>query len=178
MINRNKIINAAVPVFAQKGRHGARMEDIASYGRINKAMIYYIYHSKDELYFEVIKHVFEKLIESFITVADSQVQNDGDYFWNSSEDISSRVSFFTGNRDYMKIFIDTLSNGTDESVRAFRYIKETYKDKNITDLMKKLLVKVESGRIPGENNTDKIMACIFVMLITDYLPGYLLELWS
>ena len=60
MKSRDRIINAAIPVFASKGSHGAHMEEIANTAHINKAMIYYIFHSKDDLYFEVLKHILNQ----------------------------------------------------------------------------------------------------------------------
>ena len=65
MKSRDKILQAAIPVFAGKGRHGAHMEEIAAHARINKAMIYYIFHSKDELYFEVLKHILTQAWHAF-----------------------------------------------------------------------------------------------------------------
>ncbi|MCK4966429.1 helix-turn-helix transcriptional regulator, partial [bacterium] len=37
---KEKIIQAAVEVFAEKGKHGARMEEIAGRAGVNKSMLY------------------------------------------------------------------------------------------------------------------------------------------
>jgi TetR/AcrR family transcriptional regulator len=56
-----KIINAATEIFLQKGKDGARMQEIADKAGINKALLHYYFRSKDRLY----DRVFETLVESF-----------------------------------------------------------------------------------------------------------------
>lgn len=56
-----KIFNAATDIFLQKGRHGARMQEIADRAGINKAMLHYYFRSKDKLY----AHVFSTVMSRF-----------------------------------------------------------------------------------------------------------------
>ena len=53
-----KILDAARHEFAERGLDGARVDRIAERAGVNKAMIYYHFKSKDELYFEVIRTFF------------------------------------------------------------------------------------------------------------------------
>jgi TetR/AcrR family transcriptional regulator len=57
MGSKEKILEAAIEVFAEKGRFGARMEGIASRAGVNKAMLYYYYTSRDNLYREVLRSI-------------------------------------------------------------------------------------------------------------------------
>ena len=59
---KHKILSAAVHVFAAKGKAGARIQEIADLAEVNKAMIYYYYASKDNLYKQVIDLV---VVETF-----------------------------------------------------------------------------------------------------------------
>jgi AcrR family transcriptional regulator len=52
---------AARAEFAQYGRAGARVDRIAQRADVNKAMIYYHFHSKDNLYAEVIRDHFAEI---------------------------------------------------------------------------------------------------------------------
>ncbi len=52
-----KIINAALDEFAELGYAGARVDSIAERGRINKAMIYYYYKSKEKLYERILTDI-------------------------------------------------------------------------------------------------------------------------
>jgi TetR/AcrR family transcriptional regulator len=56
-----KIINAATEIFLQKGKDGARMQEIADRAGINKALLHYYFRSKDRLY----EKVFETIVDSF-----------------------------------------------------------------------------------------------------------------
>lgn len=56
--SRDKIIAAALGEFAEHGRAGARVDRIAAAAGVNKAMIYYHFKSKDELYIQVLRSFF------------------------------------------------------------------------------------------------------------------------
>jgi len=65
---RDRILAAATTEFARLGKAGARVDAIAHRAEVNKAMIYYHFQSKDNLYGEVIKQYFrfvrDKLVRS------------------------------------------------------------------------------------------------------------------
>ena len=48
--NRQKILSTAIHEFAEHGKAGARVDRIAERAGVNKAMIYYHFNSKDNLY--------------------------------------------------------------------------------------------------------------------------------
>lgn len=52
---RDRILGRALEEFAEHGIEGARVDRIARNARINKAMIYYYFNSKENLYAEVLK---------------------------------------------------------------------------------------------------------------------------
>lgn len=64
MSSREKIIAAAIEVFAEKGKHGARMEEIAHRAKINKAMLYYFYNTKENIYRAVLAHILQGIQDS------------------------------------------------------------------------------------------------------------------
>lgn len=47
---RARILDAAILIFSEKGLAGARTEEIAAAAQINKAMLYYYFKSKQQLY--------------------------------------------------------------------------------------------------------------------------------
>lgn len=55
------ILAAAVQVFARKGFDGARTDEIAAKAGVNKAMIYYYFKSKENLYTVIVETLFEKI---------------------------------------------------------------------------------------------------------------------
>ena len=56
---RARILDAALRQFSQNGLAGARTEQIAEDAGVNKALLYYYFRSKDELYAAVIEMAVE-----------------------------------------------------------------------------------------------------------------------
>jgi len=56
-----RILAAAEKAFAEKGLAGARTDEIARSARVNKALLYYYFKSKEELYAAVVSSLFEAL---------------------------------------------------------------------------------------------------------------------
>lgn len=51
---RSAILDAAGPIFAESGLAGARTEAIAAAAGVNKALLYYYFQSKEDLYYAVL----------------------------------------------------------------------------------------------------------------------------
>jgi len=60
--SRTKILDAALEEFAVKGLAGARVDKIAQNAKINKAMIYYHFSSKEKLYEKVIEREITEVV--------------------------------------------------------------------------------------------------------------------
>ncbi|UCG60504.1 MAG: TetR/AcrR family transcriptional regulator [Candidatus Zixiibacteriota bacterium] len=54
---RDKIVRAAIREFSENGLAGARVDQIALEAGVNKAMIYYHFSSKKNLYYQIIKEL-------------------------------------------------------------------------------------------------------------------------
>jgi len=65
---KEKIVHAAKLVFIRKGMDGARMQEIADEAGINKALLHYYFHSKQELFNEVFYGILSNLIPGLITI--------------------------------------------------------------------------------------------------------------
>ena len=59
--SRNAIMAGALVEFAEQGLAGARMDAIAAAAGVNKALLYYYFRSKDELYAAVLDEFFRRL---------------------------------------------------------------------------------------------------------------------
>ena len=60
-----RIFEAAIKIFARKGKGGARMQEIADAAEINKAMLHYYFRSKDKLYEAVFEFALHRFLASF-----------------------------------------------------------------------------------------------------------------
>jgi TetR/AcrR family transcriptional regulator len=59
---KEKILEAGLKEFSSGGYAGARMERIAALAKVNKALLFYYFSSKENLYREVLKHAIRKVI--------------------------------------------------------------------------------------------------------------------
>jgi AcrR family transcriptional regulator len=65
---KEKIIQAAQQVFIRKGMDGARMQEIADEAGINKALLHYYFHTKEQLFNEVFYGILSQLIPGLIAI--------------------------------------------------------------------------------------------------------------
>jgi len=63
-----KILQAAHLVFIRKGMDGARMQEIADEAGINKALLHYYFHSKDQLFNEVFYGILSQMIPGLMKI--------------------------------------------------------------------------------------------------------------
>lgn len=99
--SKERIVKAAIEEFSKNGFYGARVESIAEKARINKAMIFYYFSSKEHLYKKVItfiaKHINENIMNSGI--ADGNLTPE-DYIEKFPE---IYLRFFHKNPDYLRV---------------------------------------------------------------------------
>ena len=60
--SRERLFAAAATEFAARGFAGANVDRIAAAARLNKAMIYYHFHSKAALYREILRDMFQAVL--------------------------------------------------------------------------------------------------------------------
>jgi TetR/AcrR family transcriptional regulator len=74
-----KILEAATTIFLEKGKDGARMEEIAKEAEINQALLHYYFRSKDRLYKEVFNREVKNVLVDLFSSLDLQ-KNMHDFF--------------------------------------------------------------------------------------------------
>ncbi|MFN7963387.1 MAG: TetR family transcriptional regulator [Thermoanaerobaculia bacterium] len=110
-----RIFEAALTVFAKKGKDGARMQEIADLAGINKAMLHYYFRSKDRLYAQVFAYVFRRFGQVFSEAIDRSSTRS---FAEALRDfISGYGQLVATNRDVMRLFVNELLAGG-ETARA------------------------------------------------------------
>ncbi|GBE26608.1 putative HTH-type transcriptional regulator YttP [bacterium BMS3Bbin03] len=87
-----KIVQAAARIFLQKGKEGARMQEIADQAGINKALLHYYFRSKDKLFLEVFKNQMEIFFDGLINALEEtdQIEIGLRYFIDTYIDIVSK----------------------------------------------------------------------------------------
>ncbi len=79
--SRERILDAAVTIFAQNGFEGARTRDIAALAKVNISTLHYHFQSKDNIYGCVIKKIYDLSDEHIMPIMIEQnkiIQNSSD----------------------------------------------------------------------------------------------------
>lgn len=164
-----KIIQAATEVFLEKGKDGARMQEIAQRAGINKALLHYYFRSKDKLYEKVFREkVFNFLDELFSSVP-------------KTDDIKTVLKQFTAN------YLDLISTHPElvrfilwEIKQGGQYMGDALKD--ITDkhgfskfpFLDKVQNAIQSGTIRSVDPLHLIISVIG-MCVYPFIAQPLLE---
>ncbi len=70
-LSRRAILESAAAEFANEGIAGARIDAIASAAGVNKALLYYYFQDKENLYGAALEHTFRGLLEELVRVLDT-----------------------------------------------------------------------------------------------------------
>ena len=174
MTSKERIFSAAVQVFARKGRHGAKMEEIASVARINKAMIYYLFTSKDNLYLEVIKLILDEMnIQLFKSISDDLNQGlSPDKLLMMS--IGHQFDAFSVNPDHTKILLEAMSLHAEELGIAVKTQKNDVYSKPRKYLEKIITDGISQGLFRNID-PEQLMGSIFGMNLIFFMTKSLAE---
>lgn len=112
-----KIIRAATEVFLEKGKDGARMQEIAARANINKAMLHYYFRSKDKLY----EKVFKERIYNFFNELFNSVPETDDVRTLLRQFISNYIDLLASRPELIRFVMWELKQGTE-------YVGETLRE--------------------------------------------------
>lgn len=111
---KTKILAAARQVFVSKGRDGARMQEIADFAGVNKALLHYYFTSKENLYLEVVIGVFGQLLgklEEIFSTSDS-FEEQIKFF------VNAHVDYLAQNRDILKLVVAEMLRDDSSIIRG------------------------------------------------------------
>lgn len=104
---REKILQTSLQEFAEKGYDGSRIDYIAKSAGVNKALIYYHFKSKEELYTAVINDLFEKAASVSITPTGTSVRD------NLLQVMEHFIDFLHENPFFVKIMDQCVAHSRD-----------------------------------------------------------------
>ncbi len=111
---KEKIILAAQQVFIRKGMDGARMQEIADEAGINKALLHYYFHSKEQLFKEVFYGILSQLIPGLIAIFKG-----GDPFLVKIEAIVNQYDTYMFGHPFLPQFVIREINRDPEQLSGF-----------------------------------------------------------
>lgn len=150
---KNRILNAAIKIFAEKSFEGSRVEDISKTANVPKSLIYYHFKSKDDILSFLISN-FLKQYQELMQIAKNDTHVD------KANNIESKLTkhysdFAIKNADLIRImFIESLKKNNENPV-IFKVVKtmienesENIKDNENYDINERLVAEFFTGLIP------------------------------
>jgi len=155
-----QIFDAALQVFARKGRAGARMQEIADAADINKAMLHYYFRNKETLYGEVFTFTMRRFMASF----GASLKEAPTFAETLRVFIEGYVEFVRTNQDAMRLMVnENLAGGTHLGEHLQRLKASDEAPPQI--LIDKIEDAAASGEIrpvdPDQTVVSVISTCIF-----------------
>jgi TetR/AcrR family transcriptional regulator len=145
MDSKTRIIDAAIEIFAKKGKHGTTMDEIAKGAKINKAMLYYYFSTKENLFHEVLKVILKSICTEINKNINAIKENSKAAKFDPVKtiEIIVRIHMDTYNksREYTKIFLEALADDAEDLVNVTEVVR---KEMDI-DLTKELLDVLKEG---------------------------------
>ncbi|MBN1154005.1 TetR/AcrR family transcriptional regulator [candidate division KSB1 bacterium] len=121
MDTRERILNSAKLVFSQRGREGARMQEIADLAGVNKAMLFYYFTSKDKLYEDVLRNIMTHLFMNINNVTTSAVKPES----KIEKIVETYVDLMNKNPYIPGIIIAEVASGADTLKKLLAELKDS-----------------------------------------------------
>ncbi|OAA30149.1 TetR family transcriptional regulator [Kosmotoga arenicorallina S304] len=134
---KERILLAARKAFAEKGHDGVSMSEIASIAGVKKALIYYYFPSKEDLYYDVWRYSLDELEEHLF----KEVDTESVYLKKIKRLLKAYVDFVTNKRDTIKIIQREKGNLAREDLEMWKKARERY-----NELRSKISRLIESGK--------------------------------
>jgi TetR/AcrR family transcriptional regulator len=166
MNSKVRILEAAMELFAEKGKHGTRMEEVAARAGINKAMVYYYYTSKDYLYKEVLKSILQSVYSSIYCTLE-KIPQDHNPISKVKNFLTAHFEAFSNQKIYTKIILDVHANEPEEFKNVFEAVTKKW-EKNIPQEMLKIFEQGMAQKIFRDINYKHVMISIFGMNLIYY----------
>ncbi len=117
--SRDRIVQAAIDVFAEKGLHGARMDEIGVRAKVNKAMVYYYFSSRQNLYEEVLVTILGEVFGAIGKTLDRAAESRLDPVEKLRAVVGAHFDAFARNPRYARILVEAIASDPDVPRRAF-----------------------------------------------------------
>ncbi|MBN2638693.1 MAG: TetR/AcrR family transcriptional regulator [Bacteroidales bacterium] len=168
-ITEQQILEAAQEIFIEKGKDGARMQEIADRAGINKALLHYYFRSKDKLFMNIFKKVMHGLLKQVDQFMDCE-----DIFGFIEKVVPSYISVLEKN-PYLPSFILNEVNRNHEGILNIIQTSDLDKSK-----LKKILENnIAMGKIIPitleQLIVDILSLCIFPIAAKPIILGYLFQ---
>ncbi len=159
-----KIIRAATDIFLQKGKDGARMQEIARQAGINQALLHYYFRSKEKLY----RQVFVSEVREFMEAIFHSMVDKDDIAEFVRSFIYRYIDQLAQNPQVIRFILWEIERGGSLFAEVFREIITQNPGKSPSFFIRKLNDAIRQGKIrkldPHHLIFSIIGMCIYVFL--------------
>lgn len=120
--SRERIIKAARKAFAERGHDGVSMSEIAQMASVKKALIYYYFPSKEDLFYEVWQYSINELEDHVF----SETRNESIYVSKLKRILRSYIDFITSKNEIKKIMDQERANLSREDNESWKRVRDRY----------------------------------------------------
>jgi len=160
MDTRADILSAARKMFALRGFSGTSVREVAEAARVNKAMIYYYFQDKVDLYRAVLSDSFDAMQDVW---KDAVFQGNAPARMKIQKYIEGFILFQHRNEDLRKILAMEFST-TGAKSDNMKWIAKNYFAKNHAALVKILEAGMQSGELKKMNPLMAVVALIGMII--------------
>jgi len=121
--SKERIIRAARKAFADRGRDGVSMSEIAKIAGVKKALIYYYFPSKEDLFYEVWRYSLDEL-EDHIFLG---TENDNVYLSKIKKILKLYIDFITNKNEVKRMMDQERANLSREDIESWERVRSRYK---------------------------------------------------
>jgi len=143
--SRERIIKAARKAFAERGHDGVSMSEIAQIAGVKKALIYYYFPSKEDLFYEVWQYSIDELEDHVF----SETRDENVYVSKLKRILRSYIDFITNKNEIKKIMDQERANLSREDNESWKRVRDRYQL-----LKEKLSSAIDEAKIAQEISKD------------------------
>ncbi|MGD9368256.1 MAG: TetR/AcrR family transcriptional regulator [Desulfobacteraceae bacterium] len=112
---KNKqIIKAATKIFARKGFHRAKMDEIAEAAKVAKGTLYYHYAGKSKLFAATVTAGMEEIMDKI----SRELESDLPFMEHFRLLLANTIRIYLKNKEVIRIYVNELSSGIDAEALA------------------------------------------------------------
>jgi AcrR family transcriptional regulator len=168
---KKRILNAGLKEFSFRGYAGTRMEKIAIRAEINKAMLFYYFSSKENLYHEVLKHTVRNIIPKIRNII--LLEQSPERFLEKLPEVY--IDFFSKNQNFIKMLTFDFVQQTDVIKSTFEQAIGEGFHQGPRLVLKKIEKWYEKGKIsegdPLQFMINIVSLCLFAFIARPILEA-------
>ena len=155
------------------------MEEIARRADVNKALLYYYYSTKENLYREVLGRVMTRNFLAMFTALEERILPLGDLSERVAELSRTFFSIFTGNPRYTKILFEALTHEPETVTRIVRELKTEnaiVRPDRVLEIFRSAQARGECRNIEPRQIAISIIGMNLIYFLTKPISQVLLEI--